>query len=75
VSTYRAYWRTAAQWGPPRETIEEAADDGCRCGPLGATLTVATEDPEAPGRTIDAETGEPIWPTHGMSSGAVRWRA
>lgn len=74
-TVFRAYWHNAARFGPARATLDAAAEDGWEGskGPYGVTLTVATEDPTVPGRTIDATTRQPIYPTHGMSDGSVRW--
>lgn len=73
---YRAYWRTAARWGAPRSTVGAAVEDAMRGdGPLGTTLTIAAEDPDVPGRTVDASTGLAIYPSHGMGNGSVRWPA
>jgi hypothetical protein len=74
---FRAYWCTAQRWGIARATIGAAVGDGYAGsdGPLGVTLTIAAEDPEVPGRTVEADTGLAIWPLHGRSSGALRWPA
>lgn len=77
---YRAY-DVLTEWsGPVRSTVHAAERDadshnaGCaRQGGYGSAIVV-TRDPESPSRLVDLE-GESVWPPHGRSCGAARWRA
>lgn len=76
---FRAYDTTTEWMGLPRE-IQAAAqadadehNDGCaKQGGYGSAIVVQ-RDPDAPGRCVDLE-GRAVWPPHGRSTGAVRWR-
>ena len=79
----RAYDTTTEWSGPVRSSIGEAWDDaeahneGCRTqGGYGSAIVVR-RDPEAPSRLVYADgenVGESVWPPHGRSNGAARWR-
>lgn len=76
---FRAY-DTVTEWsGPVRTTIESALADaerhdaGCAAqGGYGSAIVV-TRDAESPDLLIDLD-GETVWPPHGQSTGAARWR-
>lgn len=76
---YRAYDTTTEWMGAPCASVadaQRAADehnDGCLSqGGYGRAIVVQ-RNPDAPGRCIDLE-GRTVWPPHGRSSGAARWR-
>lgn len=74
---YRAY-DTVTEWrGRPRETVAEAEADarehdaGCAAqGGYGSAIVVRRDGSRC--ATLD---GEPVWPPHGQSCGAVEWFA
>lgn len=73
---YRAYDTTTEWSGRPRRTVEEAQADAdahnrwcARQSGYGSAI-VAQRDGD---RLMDM-TGQTIWPPHGMTSGAARWR-
>jgi hypothetical protein len=76
---WRAY-DTVTEWsGPPRADLEQAAKDaeehnaGCAAqGGYGSATVAERGDGD---RLWDAYTGEAIWPPHGRSCGAARWRS
>jgi hypothetical protein len=75
---FRAY-DVVTEWsGPPRATVEEAERDaeehneGCaRQGGYGSAVVAERDEGD---RLWNAYTGETIWPPHGRSNGAARWR-
>ncbi|HZL95499.1 MAG TPA: hypothetical protein VFB99_17720 [Vicinamibacterales bacterium] len=76
---YRAYDLTTAWMGVTRLSVTaaqgdaESHNDGCaKHGGYGRAIVVQ-RNPEAPGRCIDLD-GRDVWPPHGRSTGAVRWR-
>jgi hypothetical protein len=80
MSQWRAYDLVSEWSGPVRESADEAERDasqhnaGCAAqGGFGSAIVVRP-DPEAPGRCVDLE-GESVWPPHGRTTGAVRWRS
>ena len=73
---YRAYDTTTEWSGPVRKTIVDAQrdadkhDEGCASqGGYGSAIVVQRDG----GRLADLD-GEPVWPPHGMTCGAARWR-
>lgn len=77
VSYYRAYDTTTEWMGPIRTALSTAKrdaeqhDDGCVSqGGYGSAIVVREVD----GRCVTLD-GEYVWPPHGRSTGAVRWRA
>ncbi len=76
---YRAYDTTTEWSGKPRATIEEARRDadrhnaGCEAqGGYGSAIVV-TRHPDADDRLARLDGGT-VWPPHGMTCGAARWR-
>lgn len=76
---YRAYDTTTEWSGPVRSTIEAAEADadrhnrGCaKQGGYGSAIVV-TRDPDSETRLVDLD-GASVWPPHGRSTGAARWR-
>ena len=76
---FRGY-DVVTEWsGPPRATLEEAERDaeehneGCaRQGGYGSAIVAERDEGD---RLWNAYTGETIWPPHGRSNGAARWRS
>lgn len=73
---YRAISTQSEYQGPVRTTIDAAQKDvdthdayHREQGGL-ARATVVTRD----GNHCATLTGEPVWPSHGRSAGALRWR-
>jgi hypothetical protein len=75
---YRAYDTTTEYLGPVRTSIREAQSDcdahnqGCvQQGGYGSAIVVQRLD--GGNRCADLD-GNPVWPPHGQSTGAARWR-
>lgn len=76
---WRAYDKVTGWMGESRDSRDVAERDarrhnsGCaRQGGYGSA-TVVQPDPEDAELCVDA-AGETVWPPHGRSCGAVRWR-
>lgn len=75
TNLYRALCSISSFQGPSRSSISEAqcdADDhneGCASQGGYGRATVVRRD----GDRCETLEGEPIWPSHGRSCGAVRW--
>lgn len=76
ATEYRALSTQSDYQGPVRTTIADAQKDADahdahhRAQGGFARAAVVTRD----GDRCATLTGEPVWPSHGRSSGAVRWR-
>lgn len=77
---YRAYDTTTEWMGRPRATVEAAQadadrhNDGCASqGGYGSAIVVR-RDEDGTGDRCETLDGETVWPPHGRSCGAVRWR-
>lgn len=73
---FRAYDTTTEWMGRPRRTPDAAQrdadkhNDGCaRQGGYGSAIVVARD-----GDRMMHLDGSPVWPPHGQSTGAARWR-
>jgi hypothetical protein len=77
---YRAYDSTTEWMGRPRETITQAQADALRhnvgCANQGGygSAVVVRRDDGGTGSRCETLDGETVWPNHGRTSGAVRWR-
>lgn len=77
---YRAYDTTTEWMGRPRASVAAAHSDadrhnaGCLAqGGYGRAIVVR-RDEEGRGDRCETLSGKTVWPPHGKSCGAVRWR-
>lgn len=79
MKNFKAYDTTTEWMGSARATEAEAQADadrhneGCEAqGGYGSAIVVR-RDEDGAGDRCETMDGEPVWPPHGRSTGAVRW--